>query len=188
MQEEQTQQPTVSPTPPDTNWAYNDESIEGLDQPTQKISSVNWTASEFIEYEKTNSWFLALAVGAVALVLISFLLTRDIVTVVVIAVTAILFGVLAARKPRTMQYGVDDHGISIGRNLHPYHEFKSFSVTEEGALHSVILLPAKRFLPTITIYFEPKDEEKILDTISTFLPFQEHQPNIIDRLMERIRF
>lgn len=176
-------------TQPQTGWSFTQEhQHEDSKLPIHKSQEVNWSASEFIEYEKTNIWFLALAGCATALVVISFLLTRDLVTVVVIAVTAMLFGVLAARKPRTLEYGVDDRGISIGRSRHSYHEFRSFSVTEEGALHSVILLPVKRFLPAITVYFEPKDEQKIINTISAFLPYQEHEPNIVDRLMERIRF
>jgi hypothetical protein len=129
-----------------------------------------------------------LAGVAVALATASYLLLQDVVTVVVIAIVAVIFGILAGRKPRTLEYSVSDDGVRIASALHPYHDFKSFSVNEEGVLHSIILLPIKRFMPVLTIYFEQKDEDRIVDTVSAYLPFEQHKPSAVDRLMERIRF
>jgi hypothetical protein len=46
----------------------------------------------------------------------------------------------------------------------------------------------KRFMPMTSIYFDPKDENRIVDMLSHFLPEEPKDPDFIDRLTRRIRF
>ena len=59
---------------------------------------------------------------------------------------------------------------------------------EESGVRSIWLLPLKRFMPIIQIYYQPEDEQKILDAMSIMLPIEAHQPDAVDRLMSRIHF
>ena len=98
------------------------------------------------------------------------------------------FGVFAARKPRVLDYQVDNAGVKIGPKFYAYGNFKAFAIVNEGAVESVWLMPLKRFMPILTIYFAPDDEQKIIDVLGNFLPVQSHQPDPIDRLMHQLRF
>ena len=159
------------------------------DQPLQDVpEAVSWTASEYIAHQKSGSWYFGLLAAGSVLAAIIFLLTRDVVTLVTIIVVTILFGVFASRKPRVLQYELNESGITIAEKHYVYEEFKSFSVHDEGGVRSLFLLPMKRFMPGLSLYYPPDQEDQILQTISLYLPHEDREPDPVDRLMKRVRF
>lgn len=150
--------------------------------------SITWTASEYISHSKTSMWYLALA-GVTALIAGAiYLLTRDYITAGSIVVVGIMFGIVASRKPRVLSYGITPDSLQVGQKLYPLNSFKSFGLISEGSINSILLLPLKRFTPSLTIYYAPDDEDRILDVLSEYLPEEDHKLEAIDRLMSRIRF
>lgn len=161
----------------------------GLEQsPMSDDGVVQWTASEFIARDKGASWYLVLAFGSVALATILYLLTKDWVTAAVVIVAAVFFGVYGARQPRQLPYQLDRGGLSIGAKRYLYSEFRSFQVVPEGAFSSITLMPLRRFAVPTSIYYAPKDEERILTILADHLPFEERKPDAIESLMRRVRF
>ncbi|HVV66478.1 MAG TPA: hypothetical protein VHB72_00185 [Candidatus Saccharimonadales bacterium] len=152
------------------------------------ITPVSWTASEFIAHEKNPGWYAGLIAIAVVLSAAVYVITKDMISTIVVVVCALALGVLANRKPRQLQYGLNGSGISIGSKHFDYGAFKSFSVVPEGAFSSIVLTPLKRFAPLTTIYYAPEDEDKILGVLSSFLPLQEQRPDAIDTVARRLRF
>jgi hypothetical protein len=194
-------QPQVPPDQPPANWQFQAPVPPVSPAPTQtpaqpaqtpahvqSSTQVSWTASEFVAHHKNAGWYLALIGIIVLLAAAVFALTEDLVSTVVIAIVGISFGFFAARKPRELQYALDTSGIHMGEKFYPYSQFKSFSLVQEDAAQSVWLMPLKRFMPILTMYFDPNDQDKIASTLSNFLPFEEHQPDAVDRVMHRIRF
>ena len=100
----------------------------------------------------------------------------------------ILFLAFASRKPRTLNYQITKDGIQIGEKLYAFNTLKSFAVIDEGSLHSVMLIPVQRFLPSISIYFDPQEEQKIVEAIGSYLPHEDRKQDAIDRFMHKIRF
>jgi hypothetical protein len=78
--------------------------------------------------------------------------------------------------------------LRIRQKIYPYAMFKSFTVVDEGAFSSVLLLPLRRFMPALAIYYDPEDETKILNMLSQHLPLDQTHNDPIDRFMRRIRF
>jgi hypothetical protein len=155
---------------------------------TSNADSVSWTASEFVAHEKSPAWYGVLAGGALFLVALVYLITRDKLSTFVILMACIAIGVYAGRKPDTKTYRVDKDGIKIGNNSYAYYDFRSFSVVEEGAIDAIWLRPMKRFMPIVVMYFEPNDEDRIVDVLSEYLPFEERELDLIDRITRRARF
>lgn len=149
---------------------------------------VVWSASEFIAHHKSPEWFMGMVGGSVAVAVLVYFITRDIFNTVVVVIAAVIFGVAANRQPRQMQYAVNDHGVEIGRHFYAYDSFRSFSVVNEGPISSIVLMPLKRFMPTLTIYFDPADENRIGDVLIEHLPMHQHEHDLTERLMRRIRF
>ncbi len=192
MQEEGSPQSTA-PDQPESSWQFNPETQPSPGAPSnltpaKPVSAVAWTASEFIAHDKSPQWFLALGGGTAIVALLIFVLTRDKVSTSMVIVVAIIFGVFAARKPRELPYVIDDSGVHIGEKLYPFSGFKSFSLVQEDALQAVWLMPLKRFMPIITVYFSPGDAEKIVGALSGTLPLENRQPDLVDKLMHRLRF
>jgi hypothetical protein len=147
-----------------------------------------WSASEFVAHNKGMGWYATLGLAAVALSAVVFLLTRDLVSVIIIIFVAVLLGISAVRKPRVLNYQLNGSGLTIGQKFYPYLEFKSFSVMEEGAFSSIMFLPLKRFMPPISIYYDPKDEDQIVNMLAHYLPLENRTHDAIDSLIKRIRF
>lgn len=150
--------------------------------------SVSWTASEFIAHQKTIGWYGMLALSTAVLALAILFLTKDKISTGVVVLAAIVFGIYASRKPRTLGYSVGRTGLTIGQKTYTYDQFRSFSLLDEGAFSSIVFMPLKRFMPLLTIYYDPKDEQQIVTTLSDRLPMETHHLDLIDQLMRRVRF
>ena len=149
---------------------------------------ISWTASEYITHQKTAGWYALLALTAILIAAVTWLLTRDFFPTTTVVVCLVLLGIYAARKPQEQRYALGDSGFTIGARYHPYAEFRSFAVVPEGAFSSIELTPHKRFAMYTTIYYDPQDEEQIVDLISSHLPLVDPTSNMADNLMRRIHF
>lgn len=147
-----------------------------------------WTASEYIAHHKDSKWYASVIGITVAVVALTYFITRDRISAITIFVAGILFCVAAARKPRILTYVIDRDGITIGPRFHPYVEFKSFTVVRDGAFANIQLVPLKWFMPLTSLYCAPEDEETVLKLLSTHVPYEERPHAYVDRLARRIRF
>ncbi|MDB5170441.1 MAG: hypothetical protein JWO35_135 [Candidatus Saccharibacteria bacterium] len=182
-------QPIAPPAPiPTPTPAPQPEPTLDTHPAAEDDGSISWTASEFVAHEKSASWYGSLAVVAVFGAGLVYLLTKDVVSSAVILFSALILGFYGARQPRQLQYRISEHGISVGQKNFAYEEFRSFTVAPDGAFSSIIFKPLKRFATLTTIYYAPEDEEQIVDVLADRLPFEEHAPDAVDRLMRRIRF
>lgn len=119
---------------------------------------------------------------------LAYLISHDKITTGVILLVMLGFGIAAARRPRTQQYRLSPGGLQIGGRAYSFHEFRTFSVTEDGSIVSIVFTPLKRFMPALTIYVAPDIEEQVVGFLSAFLPFERHKADAVDSLMRRIRF
>jgi hypothetical protein len=191
-------QPGQTPEKPNVNseadsWKFQQEAAGTPVSPNAPVSQgsagqASWTASEFIAHQKNSGWYVMLGVATLLFATLVYVVTGDKVSTAVVIVVAALFGAFAARKPRTLNYGIDSRGINIGSKFYPYELFKSFSVMQDGAFSSIALLPLKRFMPGISIYYPPEQEQEIVSALSNYLPIEERRHDIIDSLMRRLRF
>lgn len=151
--------------------------------------AVEWTASEYIAHHKSAGWFIMVGVGTAVAAILTYIITRgDIISSIVIAVAGCAFGIFGARQPQVLNYRVDESGLHIGAKLYPYSDLKSFAVLEEGAIDSIMLLPLKRLMPIISVYFAPEDEQKIMNVLSAYLPVEQRSLDPVERLMRKMRF
>lgn len=168
----------------ETRWSFHEE--QDFNQPNLK--PVSWTASEFIAHHKSTGWYALLALCAGLVAAAVYFLTKDEISTAMVALVSVGLAIFGARKPRVLNFQVDESGVTIGKNFYGYEQFRSFSIIDEDAVNSIYLTPLKRFMPGLTIYYAAKDEQRIIETISTFLPHEERTPDFIDNLMRKIRF
>lgn len=172
----------VLPEQPAVVAAAIPESQEEID------GALSWSASEFVAYQKSGGWYVSLFIAVLALAALIFLVTRDLISTVTTIIIGILFMIFAARKPRVLTYAISDDGVQIGDKLYPFASMRSFAVIDEGSLRSISLLPMQRFMPAISMYYEPQNEAKIVDALGGVLPQEERKQEIIDKFMHKIRF
>ncbi len=189
-------EPTNASQPPQAGWKFDGKNPSTnpqapLSQQSPAISvptDVAWSASEYVHHEKDAKWYFAYSGISIAILAVVYLLTRDLISVGILAVLAIGFGVFAARKPETLDYRIDASGIHIGPKLYPVTMFKSFAVVEEGSINSIALMPLKRFMPPITMYCAPEDEKKVEQALGAMLPQETREQDRVDKLMHKVGF
>lgn len=177
----------VDAAAPDASWQYGrDDSAlyTGHDLPPD----VSWSASEFVEHPKNVGWYGTLALAAVIVAGLDYLLSRDLISVAVILFAAAIFGVYAGHKPRMQQYLLSEKGIQIGEKQYSFKSFKSFSVADEAGTANILFVPLGRFAPPLTVYVSLDMEAKVVDYLSLFLPFEQRRNDVVDGLLRRIRF
>ncbi len=163
-------------------------------QPTDRAGGgskpIAWEASEYVHRQKGPVWYLIYSATIAAVVILVNLIPGNggILITLFILVIGITFGIYANRAPRVVRYTIDASGISIGSKKYTYDNFKSFSVVNEGGINSILLLPVARFLPPLFIYYSPEDEAAIVNVLSANLPFEDYNPDLIDRLVRSIKF
>lgn len=156
--------------------------------PTANDAAISWTASEYIDHARGSGWYLALIAGTIALAGLVYLITKDYFATGVIAVMGVIVGVFSTHKPKQVTYELSTSGLKAGEKSYPLNLFKSFALIREGVLSSVNLIPIKRFMPPLSIYFDPADEQKIVNLLGSHLPLEEGGLDPIERLSRRLRF
>lgn len=179
---------------PDGQWQFTpDQGQPASPQPPpQMVQSsddvISWSASEFVAYQKNGSWYMLILIIVLVLAGIIFLITKDLISAGTTIIIGVLFMAFASRKPRVLTYSISDDGIQIGDKLYQYASMRSFALIDEGSLSSISLLPMQRFMPAISMYYEPQDESKIVAALGSYLPQEQRKQELIDRLMHKIRF
>ncbi len=195
---DQSNQASPSPEPP-TTWQFVSEDDKTSDSDTltpddshvlsaKSVVSVSWNAPEFIAHKKSAVWYILLGISTVALAAIVFLITRDKVSMVVIVFAALLLGGYSIRQPRVLRYSLDDAGLHVGEKFYSYDMFKSFSIDTRNALSSIVLMPLKRFMPELSLYYSDEDEIKIKAALADRLPLEELRNDLVDNFFRKIRY
>ncbi len=159
-----------------------------VEAPVQQQPSIAWQASEYIDHEKTKEWYLGLGGVTLLLVLLAIFVMKEYTFAALAVVMAIAIGLLAKKPASQVVYKMDALGISVGDKFFRYDSFRAFGVSKEGAFATVVLLPVKRFSPSVNIYFPQELGEQIVDVLGSVLPMQEIKPDLIDKISGRLNF
>jgi hypothetical protein len=174
---------------PASQWQFRDEgSPESQPTVPERHDPVEWTASEYIAHEKGLSWYVLLGLAIVAFAAIVYGVTGELISSVVIVVMGIAFGAFAARQPQELNYSLDNDALHVGGRSYGYSQFKSFTIVDEGPIHSIMLMPLQRFMPPLSVYYAPEDEDKIANALSSYLPYEDRKQDVVDRIMRKVRF
>ena len=183
----------MPPKDDDSKWAYSPEtSVEQSSDQTAQAplnqQPLTWTASEFIYKHKGGGWYVLFFIGLAVAAGLVFLVTKDYMSSIFIAIAGVIFAIVIPKKPRELSYEVGNQGISIGNRSYSYAEFKSFDLIMDGGVKCINLIPLKRLMPEISLYFPPEQEMAIVYVLSQHLPHDEYQEKGIDRLIRRLHF
>jgi hypothetical protein len=157
-------------------------------EPEDAGEQFSWNGPEFVSHDKNPGWYLAIMGGSVIVAGIVYLLTRDLLTAIMMVVVAIFLCIYSARKPKSIPYKLDSKGIDIGPRHFVYEEFRYFTAVPEGRYVTLTFIPLKRFSLPAGMCYDGPEAEKIINSISRRLPFEQHKLDIIETIMQSIRF
>ncbi len=148
---------------------------------------VKWEASEYVHHTKGALWLLG-HIGVMLVFATIAFITQAWTFLILVIVMGVALGIIAFRPPNTLRYSLTSQGLQIDSKFYGFDGFRSFGIISEGALYSIMLIPSKRFLPAVSIYFEERDGEKIVDILASQLPMEHIELDAFDKLMRYLRF
>lgn len=186
----QTEAKTPPAAEPQTDYAEADD-VDHYSAPQQRtpdIDRLEWAATDNTAHAKPAGWTAMLVFGALVLAGLIYVVTRDVVSTGSVVGAALLYVAFSAHKAPSVRYILDAHGIVIGQKHYPYEQFRSFSVVEDGAASSVVLMPLKRFMPLLTIHYKPELEDEVIATFADRLPMEAYKRDAMDAIIKKLRF
>lgn len=156
--------------------------------PKAPVGPVTWEASEYIHHEKDKLWFLGMLAVVVALVALSVFLIQSLTFTTLIVVMAASVIVYARRPPRTLSYTLSSNELQVDEKTYNISDFRAFGIMQDGPLYSIVLIPIKRFMPSVNVYFPQDQGEKIVDVLGDTIPMETVKPDVIDKIVKKLRF
>lgn len=147
---------------------------------------LDWKAAEPSKNmaDEIKPVFIMGSIGAV--VLIALVAAAGINFSTILAVFAVALGVVALyltnRQEGHMEsYEIYEHGITIAGRLYKFDTLKSFGV-DSGDTFIVDLVPVQRFMPRLTLHLEPATAEEAISLLAEYLPREDREPDLVDRI------
>lgn len=195
-------QPQVVATPPPPEQPAEQPAPMAVQEPSQEteqtpqlpdgpsqlppVEPVQWQAPEYAQHDKSPIWYVGFAVVVIVLMAAAILLMRSPTFAVLIPVMAAALMVYTHRPPRELTYVLSEKGLYINDQLHPLGEFKSFGVVHDGVQNSLVLIPVKRFRPSLTVYFPAEVGERVVDLLGAYLPMRDIELDAFDKIVRKL--
>ena len=132
-------------------------------------------------------WYIGFGAVVLALIAIAIFIFKSPTFAVLVPVMAVALVLYVRRPPTTIDYIVSRKGIYINDRLYTFDQFKAFEVVAQEAGNYVTLTPRKRFQLGLHIYFPADIGENLVDMLAARLPMKETKPDIVDRLLAKLR-
>ncbi len=151
-------------------------------------TKLEWAAPEFTRYKKSKSWFVFLALIALAVITAAILLKNLLFVIVTILATFVVY-IYALKKPRKIKFSISGKGIQIDQHIYNFEDLKSFWIFYEPPEVKEISFRSKKiFMPYIKISLGDQNPAEVRKLLLRFLPERKHRESIVDEWTRRIRF
>lgn len=169
---------------PDQHDTTNDMTTDDL--PDDEIL-IRWQALEYMQHQHEPIWYVGFGATVLILIAVAIFVFKSPTFAVLVPVMAVALALYVRRPPATIDYTVSRKGIHVNDRLCTFDQFKSFSVVRQETTNHVVLIPRKRFQLGQNIYFPTEIGEKLVDMLAARLPMKEASPDIIDKLLAKLR-
>ena len=152
----------------------------------QALPDISWSAEEYIVRERNTWWYIGLIVVGIGLsVLAVWQNWWTFLVLIILCVITILTSNL--RPPRKIDYKLTKDGLTEAGKLHNFADFRAFGILKEGSHFSAVLIPKKRFSPSVKVYFPGDHGEQIVDYLGAHLPMTEVKLDLLDKIVNFLR-
>jgi hypothetical protein len=149
--------------------------------------SLKWQAPEYHHYERSTDWFWAVGIITLCMVVLAFVFHNALFGILIILSAGILiFYVL--RPPNDVTYEINQRGIKVNDDLHPYLTIESFWIETRQGEPKIILKSKKNLLPYIIIPVHDDDVDQMNDILREFLEEKELAEPSSHRVMDYLGF
>lgn len=151
--------------------------------------TISWKALEHHHQVRSNEWFWAIGIIAVAgAVLAAYF--GNIILAILITLAGFTSLLQGHSKPRVIEFRITRKGVAAGETMYPYSTLESFWVIDEEVDDRIILKSRKVMMPFIILPFDSTttDPDEIRDYLLEYLDEEEMQEPVMQKVMENLGF
>jgi hypothetical protein len=149
--------------------------------------SLTWQAPEYSHYKRSTDWFWAVGIITICIAILAFVFHNALFGILILLSAGILV-FYTIREPGTVEYEINQRGIVIGKELHPYLTIEAFWIETRTGEPKIILRSKKNVLPYIIIPLHEESVDDVASVLSEFLEEKELQEPASHKIMEYLGF
>jgi hypothetical protein len=151
------------------------------------IEPIQWQAPEYTH--KNQSVDFLWTIGLVALVgCIIAIWKHNYVFGIFILISGACLIFFTLRKPEYITFSIDNDGIKMGKDNHPWKSIKSFNIKENTPYNKLIIETTKKFLPIYTLPIPSVITEEVRISLTKLIPNSEINESPSMLFMEKLGF
>lgn len=145
---------------------------------------MRWSAEEFEYSEKSIDWFWAVGVVAVGFAILSIFL-GNLLFAILIIISAFALSVQAVRKPRLINFEINEEGVIIDKKLYTYNTLESFWIINK---EKIIIKSKKAVVPFLIIPLQNINPKTLREYLIKNLKEEEMSEPFGQAVMEKLGF
>lgn len=161
------------------------------DSEYQPSDQITWSAKEYQDQNKSFSWYATLYLVGLVIILASILfyykkpLQMLSVILVVSSVVASLH-IISRKKPKTINYSIDEDILIIDGKAYSLDSFRSFSVINRSNQEEIRLMPTSTTQPVIDLRLDEENRTKVFNLLSDNIPYEYVKISLIDKIVDKL--
>lgn len=150
---------------------------------------VSWRAAEYRYFKKSPTWYMWVMGGTVLLIIFS-IWQNNFFFAVFIAIAAVMVIFMGKKKPRVIDFKIDEEGVHIGKDtFYPYKNLEWFAIrTRPESLNEIVVRRDSKINPIVKIQADSKVTPKAREILKEKLEEKEYEESFIDSITSLFRF
>ena len=107
------------------------------------------------------------------------------VILVVASIVASLH-IISRKKPKIINYSMDEDILIIDGKAHSLGSFRSFSVVDQNYKEEIRLTPASSTQPVISLRLNEESKTKVFDLLSNTIPYEQAKITLIEKIASKL--
>lgn len=151
--------------------------------------SISWKAAEFHFIEKDALWHTGIVLAGVLLLIFAYA-THNLFFGIFVVIATILVMEFGRRRPRILEYGVTNNGLTIEKKLYlPYEKIESFRIHKrQNRLDELVFKKHSKVNPFLYVPVDEKTALMAQEFLLRYLPEDEHDESFVEIIAEWIGF
>lgn len=149
--------------------------------------ALKWQAPEYHHYQRSKDWYWAVGIITVSIVILAFIFSNALFGVLILLSAGILI-FYTLREPQNVNYEINERGIMINNDLHPYLTIEAFWLENRNAEPKIILKSKKAIMPYLIIPVHEDSVTEITSILREFLEEKEMTEPTAHKIMEYLGF
>lgn len=150
---------------------------------------MSWDAREFVKYEKSKAWYLAIGL-LFAAALVYAILTKGYIMAITFVMLGIIVYMFSVKEPRTIKFAITEDGIKIDDKFYYYDDLESFWIIYKPPyVKTLNFRHSKLLIPEISIQLEDQDPVQVRELLLDNIPEDiNREESTVDILARKLKF